>query len=282
MSFAADVRSPQDLFVGDATLSLFQYRQSFLAEGDSWFSLSQMPSYSLLFGLRFAGSALIINCAQPSDTIRNMVDWRRNEQFASLLGPVDAFRWAGILVSGGGNDLINALDHLIRPYPAAATIDSAEIAQLIDPGNFALFETYLRQNFADLIALRDAPGGPNNGVPIFAHTYDYATPRNAMATFFGFPAFGPWLYPAMLKNNIPEPLWIPLAMELQDKLATILLTLDLPNLHVIDTRGVLTPAAVDSVGSDGEWENEIHPSRTGYKKLAQKWNEAIAAPESNR
>jgi lysophospholipase L1-like esterase len=277
MSFAADVRSPQDLLVGDAAPSLYQYRHAFLAEGDSWFSLSQMPSYSLLYGLRFAESALIVNCARPFDTLRNMVDWRGNEEFGSLLGPDGTFRWSGILVSGGGNDLINALDHLLLHCPRGSSMDASGLAQLIDQNNFRLFEAYLRQNFADLIALRDAPGGENNGVPIFAHAYDYATPRSAMASFFGFPAFGPWLDPVMREKNIPEALQIPLARALQDKLAEVLLSLELPNLHIVDTRGLLTPAALGSEGSDGDWCNEIHPSRAGYAKLAQRWDEVIAA-----
>ena len=276
MSFAADVRPPAALNADNFLLLPYEYGQSFLAEGDSWFSLSQIPSYNLLFGLRFPRSALIINCARPGDTMRNMVDWRRNTDFASLLGPQGIFRWSGILLSAGCNDLFNAVEHLLMPFPPHASIDLDQVEQLIDADNFALFETYLRQNFADLVALRDAPGGHNNGVPIFAHTYDYLTPRDAKANFFGFPAFGPWFYTFLVKNNIPASLWIALGAAMQDRLAGILSTLDLPNVHIIDTRGILTPAQLGSEGVNGDWENEIHPTRAGYKKLAQKWNEQIA------
>ncbi len=275
MSFAADVRPP--VFSSESMVLLpSEYAQSFLAEGDSWFSLSQIPSYNLLFGLRFSRSTLIINCARPGDTLRNMVDWRRNAEFSSLLGPMGEFRWSGILVSAGGNDLFNAIEHLLLPFPSDASIEADNVSQLINADNLALFEKYLRQNFVDLVAERDAPGGRNNGVPIFAHTYDYATPRNAKASFFGFPAFGPWLFTFMVKNNIPTRLWIALGVALHDKLADILLTLDLPNLHIIDTRRILTPAQPGSEGVSGDWSNEIHPTRAGYKKLAQKWDEQIA------
>ncbi len=271
----ADIHSPEAL--SDMTLPVFphQYAHSFLAAGDSWFSLSQVPSSSLLFGLRFARSALIINCATPGATISNMIDWRRNRQFESLLGPGAPFRWSGILVSSGGNDLINAVDHLLLPFPSGAGLDAEHVERLIDSDGLQRFEIYLRQNYTDLISLRDAPGSPNQGVPVFAHTYDYATPRDARAKFLGLPAFGPWLASAMRRKNIPPSLWIALSRALQDKNAEILLRLALPQLQVIDTRGILTPAPLDTSGEAGDWGNEIHPSGSGYRKLAARWNQRL-------
>ncbi len=273
----ADIHPPEALF--DMTLPVFahHYAQRFLAAGDSWFSLSQVPSSSLLFGLRFAKSALIINCATPGATISNMIDWRRNRQFESLAGPGGPVRWPGILVSSGGNDLINAIDHLLLPFAAGDhDINEAGVVDnLIDAAGFQRFETYLRQNYADLIALRDAPGSPNQGVPVYAHTYDYATPREARATFLGMPAFGPWLAPAMRRKNIPQSLWIALSCALQDRNAAILLSLNLPQLQVIDTRGMLAPASLRASGLSGDWSKEIHPSGAGYRKLAARWNEVL-------
>ena len=88
-----------------------QFDARFIAEGDSWFSLNALPmnfftADNLLNHLRFPGSALIAQMANPGDTIRRMSDWTRNPAFRQALrhgyGPgVD-----GILVSGGGNDLI--------------------------------------------------------------------------------------------------------------------------------------------------------------------------------
>ena len=42
------------------------------------------------------------------------------------------------------------------------------------------------------------------------------------------------------------------------------------NFHVADTRGALTPAAASATGPSGDWENEIHPSAAGYRKLAER------------
>ena len=44
----------------------------FLAEGDSWFTISGVPAYNLLFELRFHKHTQIFICAQPGDTIKHM------------------------------------------------------------------------------------------------------------------------------------------------------------------------------------------------------------------
>jgi lysophospholipase L1-like esterase len=276
LALAADVRTPDAL--SNNIVPVFpqdDYDQSFLTQGDSWFSLNAVSSYNLLFGLRFSRSTLIINCACPGGAMRNMIQWRISDQFESLLGPDSSVRWSGILVSGGGNDMLNALPDLLLDFPTGVELQPGDVAQLINPNNFGVFEMYLRQNYADLIALRDASGSLNRDVPIFAHTYDYATPRNAKTALLGLPAFGPWLCASMLKKGIPQQLWIALSKALQDKLANIILTLNLPNLHVVDTRGVLTPARLGTTGQDGDWDNETHPSREGYNKLARRWDDLI-------
>jgi lysophospholipase L1-like esterase len=42
------------------------------------------------------------------------------------------------------------------------------------------------------------------------------------------------------------------------------------NFYVVDTRDALTPAAASATGPSGDWENEIHPSAEGYRKLAER------------
>jgi hypothetical protein len=276
LAVAADMRDPESLLGSTpAVLPQDDYDQSFLAQGDSWFSPSGLASYNLLYGLRFSRSTMIVNCAGRGATMRNMVQWRSNSQFNALLGPHSAIRWSGILVSGGGDDLFNALNYLLRAFPSGAELEPDDVGQLIDADSFAAFDMYLRHNYADLIALRDAPGSPNRDVPIFAHTYDYATPRDAKANFPGLPTSGPWLCASMLKKGIPHALGIVLARALQDRMANILLTLNLPNLHIIDTRGVLTAARPQTTGQDGDWDNETHPSREGYNKLVRRWDDRI-------
>jgi lysophospholipase L1-like esterase len=62
-------------------------------------------------------------------------------------------------------------------------------------------------------------------------------------------------------------------------LATTLHRLSLPQFHVIDTLALTTtivPSVPGSTGDSNDWENEIHPNRGGYRKLAATWADEIA------
>ena len=61
------------------------YQRHYLAEGDSWFSLSDIlsPSFLYRFGnpVPLKHSTLIVNCSYPGDTLKKMVDWSKNFDF---------------------------------------------------------------------------------------------------------------------------------------------------------------------------------------------------------
>lgn len=65
------------------------YECHYLAEGDSWFSLSDIlsPSFLYRFGnnVPLKQSTLIVNCSYPGDTLARMVDWSKNRNFPNLL-----------------------------------------------------------------------------------------------------------------------------------------------------------------------------------------------------
>jgi hypothetical protein len=76
---------------------------------------------------------------------------------------------------------------------------------------------------------------------------------------------------------------VPITDFIFDRLAERLLLLDantprgtstvkpLPGVTVIDTRGTLVRAQPGTTGEDGDWADEIHPSRQGYAKLGAKF-----------
>jgi lysophospholipase L1-like esterase len=91
---------------------------------------------------------------------------------------------------------------------------------------------------------------------------------------------GPWLFPALTWLGIHEALWLDLSRILLEELASCLKSLDLPNLHVVDTLArttTMVPAAAGTTGDSNDWENEIHPNASGYTKLAATWAEDIAS-----
>jgi hypothetical protein len=127
----------------------------------------------------------------------------------------------------------------------------------------------VQQGFIDIAKLRE--GTVNAKTPIVTHTYDYPTPRNSKAKFLGFKVLGPWLYPALKGNDVPEEYWISLTDYIFEALASALVELPykIENFHVVSaTRETLIRAKLGTTGEDGDWLNEIHPSAGGYKKLA--------------
>ena len=78
----------------------------------------------------------------------------------------------------------------------------------------------------------------------------------------------------MLDAKIPKKDWIKLSDNLFDKLADKILSLSkgqnkIPNFHAVDTRNTLVRAKLGATGSSGDWFNEIHPNKNGYKKIAR-------------
>jgi lysophospholipase L1-like esterase len=240
-----------------------------LAKGDSWFSSGSFPVCNMLQQMQFSRSACILNLAIPGDTAAAMSQriqqW--HDEFSFQVGAPDAPRWDAILMSAGGNDLIDALPQLIRDG-----VNSERASDYVDPDALHALEQEIVASYSRIVSFRDREGSPNRGVPIFVHTYDYATPSRAPARIYDLiPVDGPWLSPQM--RDVPLPMWAALSGYLIDRVARTLRSLEatLPNLVVIDTRGMLRSVEPDTRGRCGDWQNEIHPSHAGYGKLAPRF-----------
>jgi hypothetical protein len=247
----------------------------YLAEGDSWFSLSSLlsPSFLYRFGnaVPLKQNTLIVNCAYPGDTLAKMVDWTNNFDFPKLLAKKNfGWEWDGILFSAGGNDIIDAA---LEPtggilQPCA---NPANARDFIVNNAVTILRNHLKDYFGYLVSLRDTSEiEANRTIPIFYHTYGYPTPRNAPA----FP-MGPWLYKAFNQQNIPTAYWNDLADALMNVLADILRDFVKigTNVKLIDTLAnvPLVRASTGSTGSDGDWLNEIHLNDSGKDKVATYW-----------
>ena len=270
---------PDDLEGESAGVDLNAFALRLLAEGDSWFSLGSIPPKNLAFELRFAESAVVLNLAYPGDEVRKMFRRMRDygDEFAGWMTMRSTWRWDAILLSGGGNDLVAALPHLLRGDVVDGDFDAEHPERVIDAVALEKLRGYLIESYTGFVNVRDRPGSPNAGVPMFAHTYDYPTPNAVPARGpIGIRLAGPWLYP-QLNGRLPPRLWQPVTDYLLDAVAETLLTLParLPQFHVVDTRGTLRRARSGASGPSGDWENEIHPDRGGYRKLAARLATAV-------
>lgn len=269
--YRADIIQAMSLGAGDSPLSPDDpdYAWRFLAEGDSWFTIGAIPSSNLLYELRLKKPTIVLNLGYPGDTIANISQLSANTEFSRRLAhPNWASDWNAILLSGGGNDLIDRAADIILSTPTGA---GKKAADYVDAEQLAAFRKDVQAGYRRIVALRDADKSPNKGKPIIVHTYDYPTPRPAPATFLIVPITKPWMHPVFEAHQVPKTLRIKIAERLLDALAEALLELEseLPAFYVVDTRNSLQRADIDAKGNSGDWLNEIHPNGDGYRKIAE-------------
>ncbi|MCX7176355.1 MAG: hypothetical protein NT159_21015 [Proteobacteria bacterium] len=289
----SDVINPPD----DGTIGKWKdFPIRFLAQGDSWFSIGAVPPWAtsnLLQQIVLSLEACAINCANPGARLARMVDWKLDADFMRLLTGKFAYKWDGILLSGGGNDLIAAAG--VLPVNSDGTPVPLESRLLLKPDEWGpveqraarylsdagwnTFRAHLGPQFDDVVAFRDRD--VNRDVPLFCHSYAYPMPRNAPASALFH--VGPWLYPSMVAYKIPPADWLGVATALIDRLAALLKDIVAKHniagrrVYLIETQAKLTPAQAGTTDRSNDWENEIHPAPGGYQKLADLWRPVIEA-----
>jgi lysophospholipase L1-like esterase len=255
-----------------------------LAEGDSWFHITGAKPFNLrnlLDGISFNEQyTALANMALSGDVVFRIAQRFKNQKFYDALQQP----WNMIMLSAGGNDLIDALSELghykvadrtlsiIKSNPLGTQykhfINEEDLTLLLE----TIFSSY--SNMAEYIKTT-----VNKHTPIVLHTYDYPTPNDAPAiTIIG--TRGPWLYRALCKKtgkNVPEKYWKEISDYCFDRLSDTLSALNkLPNFTVVKTKGLLNRAELNQKGESKDWRNEIHPNSDGFKKLSKKINADIA------
>lgn len=248
----ATVVASWQLQPGEAQVDVTAYARHYACEGDSWASFGSVLGNGIVHALEFPERVLITSLATPGDTLRNMA--RRPQALARLL---DDWKLDGLLLSAGGNDLIDALPHLVRAghHPAAC----------IDWDAWGDFEHELQAGFASMVAL------VAGRCPVYIHTYDFPTPRPAGAVNLPALRVGPWLLPALAP--VREGSKLAVSDVIFKALRAAILAV--PGVIVVDTAGILDRALLGAAGESGDWVNEIHPTRAGYRKLAPVWQQVL-------
>ncbi len=257
-----DARTRQGIFA--AMVKQFPKRLVVLTEGDSWFSYplnNNIADYVELMNTELAMLRLEHNgdeareiLASGSGQLKTIMEYLKKY-------PVDA-----LLMSAGGNDIVaRELARLLDKKTNGATWQSAV--------KLSKLTTLLDDIVAAYSRLLDARDTLRPNCVVFAHSYCYFEPTGRKATGpFGLLKAGPWMRPVLTSKGIdPDTEGRDLARYLIDELHARLRALAAvrPRFQLIDMR---TALPVDDV----HWADEIHPSGTGFRKLAEDfWRPAL-------
>jgi hypothetical protein len=247
-----------------ASLRQYPKRLVMLTEGDSWFSyplncniadyVEMMSDFSMLRLEKNGDDARRI-LAAGSEQLRRLKLYLKKY-------PVDA-----LLLSAGGNDLIaGELKRLMNPRRAGASWQSAV--------NLGRLTTVLDDIVAGFERLLDARDKLRPKCVVFAHSYCYFVPTGRKASGpFGLGSIGPWMHPVLKARGIdPKTEGIAVARYLVDELFA-----RLQSIAAKRQRFVVVDMRIALPVDDAHWSDEIHPSGTGFRRLAEHcWRPALA------
>jgi hypothetical protein len=172
----------------------------------------------------------------------------------------------GVLISGGGNDFAGFND--LRPLLKTDCGNETSAPDCFRGGNsgldafFARMDGYYRRLIGEIYTNTPL------GCKILMHTYDYAIP-DGRAVFGG----SAWLRPALDNAGVPAGLQQDCIRCLIDKFHDMLDRVcanDRTHLFVVDSRGTLNDKSL--------WANELHPTSTGFAKIAdERWAPVLEA-----
>lgn len=213
-----------------------------ISEGDSWF---QYPFFlkDVIDHLADEPDLAIYSLGAAGDTVANMAS---ASEIPAALNTVAA---DGVLLSGGGNDLLGdgKLAQVLRPYSEGASAADLLDAALLQVQVESLAAGY-RQILGAIFAVRPA-------VPVFGHAYDVPHPDEE----------GPWLGTAFAAKNIPLGIGREILGLVMERFSALLdgLQIEYPSFHFVDLRGSIG-------GSSNSWHDEIHPKNAGFGRAAER------------
>lgn len=265
------------------------YDHACLAQGDSWFSIGAIPptlTTNVFAELQLRKSVVIVNCARPGMVLTRMADTTTESMFLRQLTGNLARKWDAILISGVGNDVIDAAqlpptyteDKRLLKIIDERTGDPMDGDTYISEAGWQTLANHITVVFDILVSRRNA--GVNRDTPMLFHNYARLQPRPASAGL----GFGPWLQPAFSVFAIPQNAWLAVSDALMNRADKLLQKLVEKTqalnaggkLLLVNTRSAnLTLADANTSGRSNDYQNEIHPTADGYEKIAAVWRTSL-------
>jgi len=234
-----------------------------LAEGDSWFAY---PRKYILFGedaniidhLGDRDDVVIYNTSNNGDEAVSMLSG--NQKF-SLIKRLAHNEFDYLLFSGGGNDIVGRFDF---DFFIKKNTGNLSWQECIHHERVALKISQIKASYEMLCELTK-DYSKNNRIKIITHTYDYIQPMNEGFELFDLIPLGKaWIFPFLMNKKIENPsdqknIINHLLGEFKKAVLEVSQKYDL--FKVVDTQGTV---------NENEWRNEIHPTSSGFGKIAEK------------
>lgn len=217
-----------------------------VAEGDSWFQ------HPLIFDLLDCIAAArndfaMLALARAGGTFQEMIE--QNEYAPAVAEEQPKY----FLLSAGGNDFLGDVHDYLRIPPKGK--DGTAKEYLADTFWTLLrqLDTWLRRAIKEVLVTPSVER-------VILHGYDYAIPRKV-----GDNRFGRWLGEPMNQMGIPPMMHAKIVKEMTDEYFSVLSAVSKEpafggKVRLVDFRGMLT--------KNIQWQDEIHPSSSSFKKLA--------------
>ncbi|WP_310632612.1 SGNH/GDSL hydrolase family protein [Paraburkholderia sp.] len=234
-----------------------------IADGDSWFDYPLPPvgATDVRDALQNAGalSPILLKLAHHGDATTALLGVQKRRRLINALeekanGPIEI-----ILFSGGGNDLVG--DQFLFWVNDAANVGH-DATDGVNTEALANVLGVVMDGYLELIQIRDSLAPT---AVLFLHAYDYAYPTGKAACPFA----GPWLLPSLTERGWNEGdgkiIVEKILAEFQNRLESLAQRHE--HVVVVPTQGTL--------GVD-DWANELHPTPSGFRLIAEKFRVAIS------
>ncbi len=244
-----------------------------VAMGDSWFDLEKYIfdfGHHVLDQLKDLGYD-VKSVAREGDTIQEIA--RPNGQFTKLSRKLQKLKDdnkepLAILISGGGNDLVDELKTMLNDRSASPPIlKENEVNYVVDD---LLQKAYVRLlNLVDGMCKKIF--NTESSIPVLVHGYAHAVPDGRRISLF----VDPWLKPKFKKRGYTNLTQNTETVKcLINRFNKMLAGLCQQFSHVqyVNVRGCLT----NDLGLyTKDWDDELHPTDEAFKRVAKEFSEVI-------
>lgn len=245
-----------------------------LAIGDSWF---WYPRNNVLQALvahkRLKDPYRVIQMLGYNGAkLEEYVFGRFAKQVEKHLSPGFRTAYSAILISGAGND---AVDYKLALKRSCAGLSTG--AECIDEATMTDFLGRLSAALGALVQRITVAYAGAQRPDIFLHSYDYPVPDGrGFKIVDQLKVSGPWLQPAMSGRKVDDvmPLRKEICRILIDRLAAVYEDFANRNERVYFIRST---GCLKSPDYEKDWDNELHPSAHGFKRVVDKcWIPVLA------